>query len=81
MIIPIDKVVLFDIIVIDNRYIGFDIAGDQEALIETERRTYNEKNSASPLLPADGSVDVHYLDYPDLRGDPRAGRLVVGHLS
>ena len=38
MIIPIDKVVLFDIIVTDNRYIGFDIAGDQEALIETERR-------------------------------------------
>ena len=38
MIIPIDKVALFDIIVADNRYIGFDIAGDQEALIETERR-------------------------------------------
>ena len=81
MIIPIDKVALFDIIVTDNRYIGFDIAGDQEALIETERRTYNEKNSASLLLSADGSVDVHYLDYAVLRGDPRAGRPAVGHLS
>ena len=38
MIIPIDKVVLFDIIVTDNRYIVFDTAGDQEALIETEWR-------------------------------------------
>ena len=34
MIISIDKVALFDIIVSDSRYIGFDIAGDQEALIE-----------------------------------------------
>ena len=38
VIIPIDKVALFDIIVSDRRYIDFDIAGDQEALIETERR-------------------------------------------
>ena len=38
MIIPIDKVALFDIIVSDSRYIGFDMAGDQEALIETDWR-------------------------------------------